>query len=94
MARVLRRCVTPRALVHDHIEYLRSVSWVVEPVSGSPIVLNDPYDDPVVYTAVASGSDVLYTLDKHFYHENLTAFCASFGIRVMNDVELLGRLNE
>ena len=83
--------ITPEE-VHAHVEYLRALSWVVEPVLGAPIVLNDPYDDPVVYTAVASGSNVLCALDKHFYQDNVIAYCASYGIRIMNDVELLGRL--
>ena len=44
--------------VHDHLEFLRSISRMIEPAAGGPIVLTDPNDDPVVYTAVAGGADV------------------------------------
>ena len=46
--------------VHRHLDYLRSIASVVEPQIGLPVVLNDPKDDPVVYTAVGSGANVLY----------------------------------
>jgi DNA-binding NarL/FixJ family response regulator len=45
--------------IHEHVEFLRSISRIVEPTGGRPVVLSDPNDDPIVYTAVAAGADVL-----------------------------------
>jgi predicted nucleic acid-binding protein len=43
------------------------------------VVLKDPNDDPVVYTAVAGGADVICTVDRHFYQPNVLAFCSRHG---------------
>ena len=32
--------------IHEHVAYLRSISRVVEPYVGLPVVLTDPKDDP------------------------------------------------
>ncbi|HME08863.1 MAG TPA: putative toxin-antitoxin system toxin component, PIN family [Bryobacteraceae bacterium] len=52
--------------IADHLMYLRNISRLIEPEIGLPIVLTDPNDDPVVYTAVGAGADVLCTLDRDF----------------------------
>jgi putative PIN family toxin of toxin-antitoxin system len=78
--------------IHDHVRFLRSISRLVEPVAGMPVVLSDPSDDPVVYTAVAAGADVLCVKDKHFYDANVIAFCASEDVHVMDDLALLALL--
>src|SRR5215831_10746847 len=54
--------------IEDHVRFLRSISRIVEPASGLPVVLADPHDDPVLYTAVAAGADVLCVKDRDFYH--------------------------
>ena len=75
--------------IHDHLEFLRSISRIIEPATGRPVVLTDPNDDPVVYTAVAGGADVLCARDRDFYDWNVLAFCAREDIRVMDDLALL-----
>ena len=50
--------------IHDHIRFLKSVSQLVEPAMGIPVVLSDPADNPVIYTAVAAGADVLCVKDN------------------------------
>jgi putative PIN family toxin of toxin-antitoxin system len=75
--------------IHDFVEFLGSVAEIVEPAQGIPVVLADPADDPVIYTAVAAGSDILCTLDKAFTSPNVLEFCARQDIRVMDDVSLL-----
>jgi putative PIN family toxin of toxin-antitoxin system len=60
-----------------HIRLLESIADVVAPAEGPPIVLKDPADDPVVYTAVAGQADVICTLDHHFFEPNVLAFCAA-----------------
>jgi putative PIN family toxin of toxin-antitoxin system len=65
--------------------------WIV-PTLGPPIVPADPDDDPVLYTAVSGNAGVICTLDRHFHSPPVLAFCASCGIRVLTDVELLDEL--
>ena len=97
-ARVLRY---PRmqALYHlsdmeiaEHVELIRQRADLVFPVVHEPIVLTDPDDDPVIYTAVAGGADVLCTMDRDFYAPAVVEFCREMGIEIMDDVGLLQRL--
>ncbi len=78
--------------IHEHIDSLRSLCRIIEPDRGLPVVLSDPADDPVIYTAVAAGADVLCTKDRDFHDPNVLRFCAEQGISVMDDVELLNLL--
>jgi putative PIN family toxin of toxin-antitoxin system len=78
--------------VREHVDLLRSVSTVVEPVMGAPVVERDPADDAVVYTAVEGRADILCTRDTDLYTSQVIAFCRRHGIQVMNDVDLLQRL--
>jgi putative PIN family toxin of toxin-antitoxin system len=78
--------------IHDYVNYLISISNLVEPLVGRPVVHSDPDDDIVVYTAVAAEADVLCTKDRHFYDSFVLKFCRQKQIAVMNDLELLQRL--
>ncbi len=75
--------------IHSHVEFLRSIARIVEPQRGLPVVLSDPNDDPVVYTAVAAGADVLCVRDRHFYEPAVVAFCRREDIWIMDDLSLL-----
>ncbi|MBI3407622.1 MAG: putative toxin-antitoxin system toxin component, PIN family [Acidobacteria bacterium] len=75
--------------IAEHVEYLRQVSELVDAVVREPVVLSDPDDDPVVYTAVDGQADVLCTLDRDLFQPNVTTFCREKNIAVMTDVELL-----
>ena len=75
--------------IQEHVEFLRSVARIVEPAVGAAVVLDDPDDDPVIYTAIAAGADALCVKDKHFYAPSVLAFCAHEDIQVMDDVALL-----
>ena len=75
--------------IRDHMALLRSLADIVEPATGPPLILKDPEDDPVVYTALAGQADVICTLDRHFYEPNVVSFCSRYGIRIMGDVDLL-----
>jgi putative PIN family toxin of toxin-antitoxin system len=77
--------------IHAHVEFLRSVAEIVEPVIGLPVVLSDPHDDPVLYTAVTGGANVLCVKDGHFFDPRVVAFCAELDMEVMDDVALLKR---
>lgn len=75
--------------IERHLKVLASMADMVEPASGPSIVLEDPADDPIVYTAIAGEADILCTVDKHFYAPNVLEFCARHKVRVMTDVQLL-----
>lgn len=68
------------------------VRILFDPVVHEPVVLPDPNDDPVVYTAVAGRAEVLCAMDRHFYTDQVISFCRQSDIEVMNDVELLKKL--
>jgi len=94
-ARVLRY---PRLLVRhglseheidEHVDYLRRIGELVDVVVGKPVVLSDPDDDPVVYTALNGRADVLCTRDRDLFQPGVVAFCRENRIAVMTEVELL-----
>jgi putative PIN family toxin of toxin-antitoxin system len=78
--------------IRGHVDYLSSISRIVEPKIGLPVVLLDPNDDSVLYTALAAGADVLCVRDRHFYDAHVAAFCAREDIRVMDELALLALL--
>jgi putative PIN family toxin of toxin-antitoxin system len=78
--------------IAGHVNYLRGVCRLVDVAIGLPIVLTDPNDDPVVYAAIGAGADVLCTRDRDFYSPNVKAYCAKYGVAIMDDVELLKKL--
>ena len=80
--------------IGEHLQYIESLCDVVIPMEGPPIVLSDPDDDPIVYTALTGQADVLCTLDKHFYEPNVLSFCSRYRIRLMRDVELLQAIRQ
>lgn len=71
--------------INEHIHWLRERADLVTPIVFKPVVWADPDDDPVVYTAVAGGTEVLCTLDRDFYAAEVVAFCRNRGIEVMNE---------
>ncbi len=75
--------------IQRHLDYLRSISRLVEPRGRLPEVLADPNDDAIVYTAVAAGADVLCVKDRHFYDSYVIRFCEREGIRILDDLALL-----
>jgi putative PIN family toxin of toxin-antitoxin system len=69
---------------------LADASHLVEPVIVRPIVLSDPADDSVLYTAVDGKADVLCTGNtRHFASPEVQNFCMAHGISVMTDLEIL-----
>ena len=62
--------------IHGHVKFLRSISRIVEPRRGLlPVVLLDPHDDAVLYTAVKAGADVLWVMDRHFRGAHVVGIC-------------------
>ena len=83
--------LTP-AEIREQIEEFVNVAQILDPVVREPVVLNDPDDDPIIYTAVDGHADILCTLDRHFYAPVVIEFCRNRGISVMNDIDLLRSL--
>jgi putative PIN family toxin of toxin-antitoxin system len=48
-------------------ERLAEIAFLVEPVIACSLILSDPADDPVLYTAAAGKAEILATLNiRHF----------------------------
>jgi len=72
---------------------LAHVSHLVEPVIKQPLVLDDPNDDPVLYTAADGEAEILCTRNtRHFTTPQVQEFCAARGIRVLTELEALVEL--
>jgi putative PIN family toxin of toxin-antitoxin system len=78
--------------IQEHVQFLSAISELVHPIIEAPVVLRDPHDDAIVYTAVYGKADVLCTLDRDFFDPKVIAFCRNRGIAVLSDVELLQKL--
>ncbi len=80
--------------VQQYLGYLnsQSVSEIVYPGLAPPVIPSDPDDDHVVHTAVAGQADALCTLNRHFYHPDVVAYCVAQGVVITNDVDLLNFL--
>jgi putative PIN family toxin of toxin-antitoxin system len=76
-----------------HIDLLRARADLVSPIIEQPVVLTDPNDDPVIYTAIAGRADVLCAVDRDFYAADVVSFCGERGIEIMDDVRLLQTLS-
>ena len=74
--------------LRSYCEHLANVGEEVSPKPLGPVI-TDPKDQAVIDAAVAGEVDVLCTSDKHFYKDEVIAFCATHGIQIMNDVDLL-----
>jgi predicted nucleic acid-binding protein len=63
---------------------------MVEPLIVRPVVLSDPADDPVLYTAADGKADILCTRNvRHFDSVEVQRFCAAHAIRIMTDLDVL-----
>src|ERR1700684_13378 len=98
LTRCSTRQSTPPATDAGEIRFtgnLADVADMVEPVIVRPLVLSDPADDPVLYTAADGKADVLCTRNiRHFDVAEVRSFCAVDGIRVMTDLDVLQDLSE
>jgi predicted nucleic acid-binding protein len=74
---------------------LAAAAQMIEPVILQPLVLSDPADDPVLYTASDGAVDVLCTRNlRHFEAPSVRSFCEARGIRVMTDIDALKELGK
>jgi putative PIN family toxin of toxin-antitoxin system len=82
------------AQMDAYVQQLQTVAMLVNPfpVASAGIVQHDPDDDPVIAAAIDGQVEVICTRDRHLRHPYVQAHCATHGIRVLNDTELLKEL--
>jgi putative PIN family toxin of toxin-antitoxin system len=82
--------------IQEFLEELSRIAEVVQPALGEPaaVITADPDDNPILQTAVLGLANILCTLDRHFQHPDVQTYCATQGIRIVTDVELLHLLRE
>lgn len=80
--------------IQEHVDLIGGISCLVQPVVETPVVLSDPNDDPVIYTAVEGKADVLCTLDQHFFNPSVIRFAQRHHIQVLTDAQLLVHLRK
>jgi putative PIN family toxin of toxin-antitoxin system len=90
--RIRQRYAITDGDVDEFESLLRGVADTVPVPAQMPVLSGDPDDDPIIATAVIGQSDVLCTLDRHLRQPLIEAYCATFNIRVLTDVELLAEL--
>jgi putative PIN family toxin of toxin-antitoxin system len=76
------------------VQLIKVGTVLVSPMSPSPVQTNDPDDDLVTGTAVAGKAEVICTWDRHFFDPSVQTACAAFGVRVLDDVDLLAELKK
>ncbi len=78
--------------IQAFVQSVQAGSLVVSPATPPPIRTQDPDDDTVIATAVAGLAEVICTWDRHLLDPSIQAACATLGIRVLKDVDLLREL--
>ena len=79
--------ITPEQ-IDRFLNLLEKVSEMTAPIQ-IVAVCRDPDDDAVIATAIEGRSEVLCTLDRHFYDPTVIAYCTTHAIRIVSDVEIL-----
>ena len=74
--------------IHSYCQYLAQAGEEVSP-QALPSIIQDPKDHAIIETAVAGAANILCTIDLHFYNAPVLEFCATHGIRVVNDVQFI-----
>lgn len=100
VARALRypRMLAVHGLDDQGIDaYLLSVqtgAFLVNPGASDivPVVQKDPDDDHVIAAAAIGKAEVICTRDTDFDEPLVRAYCQQHGIRIMDDLALLGAL--
>lgn len=81
------------AAIDQYISDLIMVAeMVLPPEAADLVVADDPDDDAIIATAVAGAADVLCTKDRHMLRNEVVEYCSSHGVAVVDDSELLQRL--
>jgi len=87
--RLLRRSGLSPLDISEYLDYLARVSTLVHPAPVPENLLRDQADEPVLGTALAGNADVICTRDAHFFAGEVQHFCASRGIQILTDLDLI-----
>jgi putative PIN family toxin of toxin-antitoxin system len=87
--RLLKKSQLTTDEVSDFLTYLSAASSLVDIDQNLPVLIQDPNDAHVLRCAIGGKADYLCTLDAHFYEATVIEFCASRGIQIKSDVEIL-----
>jgi putative PIN family toxin of toxin-antitoxin system len=88
--RVQARWSLPPDAIARYVFFLRDAGAVVDLPKTFPAVVSDPDDDLVSQTAIAGEAHILCSRDAAFRSENVERICAAHGIRMLDDIALLG----
>jgi putative PIN family toxin of toxin-antitoxin system len=78
-----------------YVQCLLAAALIVDPPSSAGVgVALDSDDNPVLAAAIHGQAEVLCTRDHHLRHPDVVDHCASKGIRVLTDLELLQELRQ
>ncbi len=98
LARVLRyprmqdRYALTEAQIYEYIQFLRASSEIISVDRTLNVPVRDTKDIVVLQTAITGEAEIICTLDTDFYDPETLAFCATWGIAVCTDVDLMHRL--
>ena len=59
---------------------------LMESPASFPAVVSDPYDDPILQTAIVGRDDVLCTRDEAFRHKVGEDVRSTHSIRILDDI--------
>lgn len=74
--------------IAEFVERVGDAAEIVLTTTPDPVVVADPDDNPIVQTAVLGRVDFLCTRDAHVLEAAVVRYCAKYGIRVTNDIDL------
>lgn len=93
--RVRLRSMATAAEIASFIEGLERAAELVDPPALTPLAATaDPADDPIFAGAIHGHADVLCTRDRHFQQPAVLALCASYKIRLLDELALLAELRQ
>lgn len=91
--RVSLRSLATADEIASFITNLERAAELIEP-EIVPTVAADPDDAPILAGAIHGRADVLCTRDRHFQQPAVAALCATYKIRLLNELALLTELRQ
>ncbi|HEV2446486.1 MAG TPA: putative toxin-antitoxin system toxin component, PIN family [Candidatus Sulfopaludibacter sp.] len=74
--------------IAEFVNRLGEFAQIVLTTTPDRVVAADPDDDPIVQTAVLGKADFLCTRDSHVLDATVVEYCATYRIKVTNDIDL------
>ena len=89
---VQARWPLPADVIAQYVLFLEDAGSLVDLPKAFPAVVSDPDDDLVLQTAIVGQANILCSRDGAFRSENVGRVCATHGIRIVDDINLLHEL--